>query len=96
MSIRLCPKAGKHTYSGRVKLDHDFAETVQFEGGNRVPFLVRWPGELPAGRVCNKLLTNMDLLPTLAILTGARLPKKQIDGVDGLALLKGDDAAPPP
>ena len=40
-------------------------KAATFEGGNRVPSLVRWPGNVPAGRVCNKLLTNMDLLPTL-------------------------------
>ena len=70
-------------------------KAATFEGGNRVPSLVRWPGNVPAGRVCNKLLTNMDLLPMIASITGARLPKKKIDGVDGLALLKGDAAETP-
>lgn len=70
-------------------------KATSFEGGNRVPFLVHWQGEIPAGRVCNKLLSNLDLLPTIASVTGARLPKKQIDGLDGLALLKGDDSGTP-
>lgn len=68
-------------------------KATSFEGGNRVPFLVRWPNQVPAGRVSNKLLTNLDLLPTIAAVCGARLPKRQIDGVDGLALMKGNDSA---
>ncbi|GAB3893503.1 sulfatase family protein [Spirosoma agri] len=68
---------------------------TSFEGGHRVPCLVRWPGVVPAGRVSNKLLTTMDILPTVAKLCGARLPKQTIDGVDWLALLKGDDSMTP-
>jgi len=66
-----------------------------FEGGNRVPCVVRWPGVVPAGRVSNKLLTTMDILPTVARLCGAKLPKQRIDGVDWTALLKGDNAVTP-
>ncbi|WP_018619025.1 sulfatase family protein [Spirosoma luteum] len=68
---------------------------TSFEGGQRVPFLVRWPGMVPAGRVSNKLLTALDILPTVAKLCGARLPKKRIDGVDWTALLKGDNTVTP-
>ena len=60
-----------------------------------MPCLVRWPGVVPAGRVSNKLLTTMDILPTIVKLGGARLPKQRIDGVDWLALLKGDDRVIP-
>nr|WP_229379565.1 sulfatase [Fibrella forsythiae] len=66
-----------------------------FEGGHRVPCLVRWPGVVPAGRVSNKLLTTMDILPTVARLGGARLPSQRIDGVDWRALLKGDESVTP-
>ncbi|GAB4049701.1 sulfatase family protein [Spirosoma litoris] len=68
---------------------------TSFEGGHRVPCLVRWPGVVPAGRVSNKLLTTMDILPTVAKLCGARLPKQRIDGVDWVALLKGDNTVTP-
>ncbi|QHV98781.1 sulfatase family protein [Spirosoma endbachense] len=68
---------------------------TSFEGGHRVPCLVRWPGVVPAGRVCNKLLTTMDILPTVVKLCGARLPKQQIDGVDWITLLKGDNTVTP-
>jgi arylsulfatase len=61
-----------------------------FEGGNRVPFLIRWPGQIKAGGVCSELMTNMDILPTLASITNAPLPQKKIDGLDFKALLKGE------
>jgi arylsulfatase A-like enzyme len=68
---------------------------TSFEGGQRVPLIVRWPGVVPSGRVSNKLLTAMDLLPTIAELCKAKMPKKRIDGVTFTALLKGDDTKDP-
>lgn len=68
---------------------------TSFEGGHRVPCLVRWPGVVPAGRVSNKLLSHIDILPTVAKVCGAVLPKNKIDGVDWSALLKGDDSLTP-
>ena len=70
-------------------------KATTFEGGNRVPCIIRWPGVVPAGRVSNKLLTTMDILPTVAKLCGARLPKKRIDGIDWANLLKGDNSVVP-
>lgn len=64
---------------------------VSTEGGHRVPCLVRWAGSIPAGVVCNKLGTNLDLLPTIAKACRAELlPNQKIDGVDLMPLLKGD------
>jgi arylsulfatase A-like enzyme len=60
-----------------------------FEGGVRVPCLIRWPGRIPAGRVCGELITGLDLLPTLAGLAGAERPKLPIDGVDLAPLVLG-------
>ncbi len=68
---------------------------TSFDGGHRVPCIIRWPGEVPAGRVSNKLLSTIDILPTIVSLSGARLPKQKIDGVDFKALLKGDDSVTP-
>ena len=51
-----------------------------FEGGVRTPFIVRWPGVVPAGRTSDKFLTSLDLLPTLAPFIGAKLPEAKIDG----------------
>ncbi|MFD1818643.1 arylsulfatase [Pseudarcicella hirudinis] len=68
---------------------------TSFEGGQREPCIIRWPGQVPAGRVCNKLLSNMDLLPTIAKVCGARLPKNRIDGIDWTELLKGNESITP-
>ena len=66
------------------------AKGVSFEGGHRVPCLVRWPGVTPAGRVCTQLSSTIDLLPTLTAACGATLPEKRIDGVSLMPLFKGD------
>lgn len=68
---------------------------TSFEGGHRVPCLIRWPDVVPAGRVCNKLLTTLDILPTVARICGARLPRQPIDGIDWMTLLKGDESVTP-
>lgn len=60
------------------------------EGGIRVPFLIRWPGRLPAGRVEDRPAIAYDLLPTLAAMTGAALPNVPLDGRDISGLLAGD------
>jgi arylsulfatase A-like enzyme len=68
---------------------------TSFEGGQRVPCLISWPGVIPAGTICNKLACAVDILPTLAEITGASLPDKKIDGVSILPLLLGDSTASP-
>jgi arylsulfatase A-like enzyme len=68
-----------------------------FEGGVRVPFIARWPGRIPKGRVCGELATMMDLLPTLAKLAGAEPPAdRRIDGRDIWPLLSGAPGARTP
>ncbi|MEL6250925.1 MAG: sulfatase [Bacteroidota bacterium] len=53
-----------------------------WEGGVRVPCIVRWPGKVPAGVETNTPAMTIDLLPTIAKLAGADLPKAKIDGMD--------------
>jgi arylsulfatase len=60
-----------------------------WEGGVRVPFLARWPGRIPAGRVMRQPAMTIDLLPTIAKLVNAELPQHKIDGLDIGPLLKG-------
>jgi arylsulfatase len=68
---------------------------TSWEGGQRVPFIIKWPNHVPEGKICNKLACSIDLLPTLASLTEGKLSDNEIDGVDISALLKGDfDATP--
>jgi arylsulfatase len=66
-----------------------------WEGGCRVPCIVWGPGRIPAGRVCDRLTTTLDILPTFATLAGAPLPQRRIDGVDLSALWRGDLNAEP-
>ena len=66
-----------------------------YEGGLRVPCIVRWPEQVPAGTEFNQIATTMDLLPTFAHLAGAPLPIQPIDGKDLAAVLKGMSKASP-
>lgn len=64
-----------------------------FEGGHRVPALVRWPGHVRAGVEARQVATMMDWLPTLAELAGAPLPEDRvIDGRSLRAVLEGTGA----
>lgn len=66
-----------------------------WEGGVRVPTLMRWPGKIPAGTECDKLTSTLDILPTLSSLSGAAQPQRKIDGVDIWSLMAGDEQANP-
>ena len=66
------------------------------EGAMRMPCVMRWPGIIPEGTVCDQLSTTMDLLPTFAKLAGASLPKQKIDGHDIRSLLFGRKGAKSP
>ncbi len=68
---------------------------TSYEGGQRVPCLMMWKGVIAEGVVCNKLVSGIDILPTLAAIADAPLPKNIIDGVNILPLLKGDSEANP-
>ena len=70
-------------------------KTTSWEGGQRVPCIIRWPEKIPAGTVCNKLACAIDLLPTLAAITGGALSENKIDGTDISALLYGDFESDP-
>ncbi|MFO0936014.1 MAG: sulfatase [Gemmataceae bacterium] len=67
-----------------------------WEGGVRVPCVIRWPGQIPAGKVQREPMMTIDILPTVAKLIGAELPKHKIDGLDIWPLLKGEAGAKSP
>lgn len=85
------------TYDRLGGSDSDFFESAGpfrgrkgslYEGGIRVPLLVRWPGKIAGGTTADMPLGFHDLLPTIAALTGSRTP----EGIDGLSfapLLRG-------
>jgi arylsulfatase A-like enzyme len=68
---------------------------TSFEGGQRVPCVMKWPAQIPAGTVCNQLASTIDFLPTFAEMVNVSLPEKKIDGVSILPLLKGVPGAKP-
>lgn len=65
-----------------------------WEGGHRVPFVVRWPGVVPAGKVSNALISQIDIFATIAAIVDAEIPAGSAeDSYDQLALLKGEAAS---
>ena len=62
---------------------------TSWEGGTRVPCVMRWPGKIPAGSVSADMAMTIDILPTLAALTGAKLPEAKIDGRNSVNDLMG-------
>jgi arylsulfatase A len=80
---------GGERYSRNAPLFHHKA-TV-WEGGIRVPCLMRWPAKLPKGKVTSQMAITMDLHATFAAAAGAETkPEKALDGMDLLPLLKSD------
>lgn len=62
---------------------------TSMEGSLRVPFMIRWPGHIPAGTVSNEVVHVTDLFATLAGIAGARVPgDRPIDGVDQIEFFK--------
>ena len=66
------------------------------EGGVRVPCVMRWPGKIPAGVETSKPAMTIDLLPTIAEFTGAKLPENKIDGMNISSLIKNEEGAKNP
>ena len=68
------PEAEAYRAGLRVNGDWRGRKHSIYEGGFRVPFLVRWPGRAPAGTVCGETISLVDILATVAAITGAPLP----------------------
>ncbi len=59
-----------------------------YEGGIRVPYIFRWPGQIPPGRQCDFPITSVDLMPTLLALAGGQAPAGYpLDGISYAELL---------
>ncbi len=68
-----------------------------FEGGHRVPCIMRWPDRIPAGKTCSEIATALDFLPTFAGLCDVPLPRDRvIDGHDILPLMENRRGAETP
>jgi len=85
-----------HVHWMREDHDHDASggwrgmKRDGWEGGHRVPFLVRWPGRIPAGQVSDQLTSTTDILATLASVVGYQLPDEAaVDSFDMLPAMLG-------
>ena len=75
------PKTGIEFRGGKGNL---------YEGGLRIPFLVRWPGHISSGRVSDFVFYQPDMLPTISELCGARIPN-DTDGISIVPTLIGEE-----
>ncbi len=66
-----------------------------WEGGQREPFIARFPGKIPSGTTVTTPVMGIDMLPTIASLTKAQLPSATIDGKDAWPVLTGQTAESP-
>jgi arylsulfatase len=65
-----------------------------FEGGVRVPAIMRWKGRIKEGQVCNEPFMTIDLLPTFCKISNSTMPKQKIDGVDISRILFQEQLSP--
>lgn len=83
---------GGERYSDNSPLFHH--KQTLWEGGIRVPCLMRWPAKLPAGKVVSQAAITMDLTATFLAAAGAKVsPARSLDGINLLPILTG--ALPP-
>lgn len=66
-----------------------------WEGGQREPFIIKYPNRLDAGKIINTPVMAIDMLPTIAELTDAELPLKTIDGKSVFKVLTGESEESP-
>jgi arylsulfatase A-like enzyme len=72
------------------------SKRTTLEGGIRVPYFVKWPGKLPAGKVYEQPVIQLDILPTAMASAGVEIGnEKTIEGVNLLPYLSGDKAGAP-
>ena len=84
----------KNTTSGNAPLNGFKAQV--WEGGIRVPFLVQWKGRIPAGKVIDQPVIQLDIHPTVLAAVGVGVPKDaKLDGVNLLPFLTADNAGTP-
>ncbi len=91
---RMLQKGVKPWHGGSAGLLRG-AKATTYEGGFRVPGIMRWPGQIPQKQVSSEMATTMDLFSTIIDVTGAKLPTdREIDGLNILPFLKGEAKSP--
>ena len=66
------------------------SKATTYEGGFRVPAIIRWPNQIQKGQTTDEIVTTMDLFSTLVDISGSTLPNVKIDGMSFYSLLKGE------
>lgn len=70
-------------------------KATTYEGGVRVPAIVRWPGQIPSGQVSADIVSNMDIFTTFIKAAGGKVPAdRPIDGLDLMPFLQGKSPSP--
>ena len=88
---RMLQRGVKETHAGTAGLLRGSKSTT-YEGGFRVPAVIRWPNKIPSGIVSRDVVTTMDLFATISKIAGATLPMdRPIDGKDIAAILHGNE-----
>ncbi len=88
---------GAH-YIGLPEINHPYRgwKATFFEGGTKVPYLMRWPGHIPAGVRLNGAVSHFDIFATAGAAAGTTVPDdREMDGVDLLPYIRGDASGQP-
>ncbi len=91
---RMLQEGNKHWHTGSSGLLRGSKATT-YEGGARVPAMIRWSGQIPAGQVTDELAGMPDIYMTLMKVAGADLPDHTLDGYDLMPFLSGESEASP-
>jgi len=91
---RMLQEGNKHWHTGSPGLLRGSKATT-YEGGARVPAMIRWTGKIPAGQVTDELVGMPDIYRTLMGAGGAELPGHALDGYDLMPFLKGKSKSSP-
>lgn len=91
---RMLQEGNKHWHTGSPGLLRGYKATT-YEGGTRVPAIIRWPERIPAGQVTDELAGMPDIYRTLMEAGGAELPGHPLDGYDLMPFLTGKEEASP-
>lgn len=94
--VFLSDNGGPNTQNASINAPLNGQKGILLEGGIRVPYIIKWPGHLPAGKTVHDSVSSLDLLPTFISAAGGKISKQHdLDGVDLLPLLRGEtDQAP--
>jgi uncharacterized sulfatase len=82
-------------YQGGTTAELRGTKGTPWEGGYRVPFIARWPGQIPSGISNDGISMNIDILPTIRAITDAKLPEDLvIDGKNLMSMLRNEQGTP--